>query len=216
MSDERAAEVARLASDRERLLSEVVETEERERARLAESLHDGPVQRFAAMRQDMAEGVGPDQLADHLDAALAETRAMISAFHPVMVRELGFEASLRAAVAPFPAAQIRRADRRHHRRRPVPREHAPAARRPGARRSTRSSTPNPSAIDLSVRAHDGRIVIEVSDDGVGIDTVDAGRAVQAGHLGLAMVRRRVEDAVACSTSRRATDGGTRTRCEPCR
>ena len=44
-SDARAVEVARLASDHERLLAEVLSTEERERARLAESLHDGPMQR---------------------------------------------------------------------------------------------------------------------------------------------------------------------------
>jgi hypothetical protein len=37
VSDERAAEVARLSSDRERLLSEVLDAEQRERARLAES-----------------------------------------------------------------------------------------------------------------------------------------------------------------------------------
>jgi hypothetical protein len=32
-------------------------------------------------------------------------RARLAAFHPATVRELGFEASLRAAVTPFPAAQ---------------------------------------------------------------------------------------------------------------
>lgn len=56
VSDERAAEVARLASDRERLLSEVMGAEARERSRLAESLHDGPMQRFLAIRQDAAGG----------------------------------------------------------------------------------------------------------------------------------------------------------------
>ena len=55
MSDERAAEVARLASDRERLLSEVMDAERRERSRLAESLHDGPMQRFMVIRQDAAD-----------------------------------------------------------------------------------------------------------------------------------------------------------------
>ena len=102
VSDERAAEVERLASDRERLLTEVVDAESRERARLAESLHDGPMQRLMAVRQDAA-----DERRDtsQLDEAIAETRAIISAFHPAAVRELGFEASLRAAVAPFPAAR---------------------------------------------------------------------------------------------------------------
>ena len=55
VSDERAAEVERLASDRERLLTEVVDAESRERARLAESLHDGPMQRLMAVRQDAAD-----------------------------------------------------------------------------------------------------------------------------------------------------------------
>ena len=103
VSDERAAEVARLSSDRERLLSEVLDAEQRERARLAESLHDGPMQRLVALRQDAAER--DDETAHRLDAAIRETRAIISSFHPATVRELGFEASLRAAVAPFPAAQ---------------------------------------------------------------------------------------------------------------
>ena len=105
VSDQRAADVIRLSSDRDRLLSEVLDAEQRERARLAESLHDGPVQRLVVIRQDLAEGADPDQLAGNVDAALAETRAIISAFHPVMVRELGFEASLRASIAPFPAGQ---------------------------------------------------------------------------------------------------------------
>ncbi len=63
VSDQRAAEVIRLSSDRERLLSEVLDAEQRERARLAESLHDGPVQRLVVIRQDLAEGAEPDQLA---------------------------------------------------------------------------------------------------------------------------------------------------------
>jgi signal transduction histidine kinase len=98
-SDERASEVARLSSDRERLFSEMLLAESRERARLAELLHDGPMQRLTAMRQDAAERRA-DTTA--LDATIAETRAIISAFHPSTVRELGFESALRAAIAPFP------------------------------------------------------------------------------------------------------------------
>ena len=105
VSDQRAADVIRLSSDRDRLLLEVLDAEQRERTRLAESLHDGPVQRLVVIRQDLAEGADPDRLAGNVDAALAETRAIISAFHPVMVRELGFEASLRASIEPFPAGQ---------------------------------------------------------------------------------------------------------------
>ncbi len=64
------------------------------------------MQRFIAIRQDAAE---PDattaaELTSRLDKAISETRSLISAFHPATVRELGFEASLHAAIEPFPAA----------------------------------------------------------------------------------------------------------------
>jgi signal transduction histidine kinase len=95
VSDERAAEVARLASDRARLLDEVLHTSDRERERLAESLHDGPLQRLAALRQDLEEEPDPrlDGARAALEAAVAETRAVMAAFHPATSTELGFEAA---------------------------------------------------------------------------------------------------------------------------
>jgi two-component system NarL family sensor kinase len=209
VSDERAAEVARLASDRERLLSEVLDAEERERTRLAESLHDGPMQRLVALKQDAGEA-GAEAMAERLGTAIAETRAIISAFHPATVRELGFEASLRAAISPFPAARsveltIETAldDRRL----------AATLLLPVAQELVVNAVKHasPRTIDMSVRAHDGDVVLEVADDGVGIDTSDAGRKVQAGHLGLAMVRRRVEDAGGRFEIETRADGGTHSR-----
>jgi signal transduction histidine kinase len=208
--DERAAEVARLASDRERLLSEVLAAEERERARLAESLHDGPVQRLAAIRQDAAEGVSSEQLAANVDAALAETRAIMSALHPVTVRELGFEASLRAAIAPFPAARSialivdSTVDDRFL---------ASTLLLPVAQELVVNAVKHasPSAVSLSVHADSERLSLELNDDGVGIDGSDAGRKVQAGHLGLAMVRRRVQDVGGVFDIETRADGGTRSR-----
>ena len=208
--DERAAEVARLASDRDRLLVEVIDAEERERTRLAESLHDGPVQRLAAIRQDAVEGASSEQIAGHIEAALAETRAIISAFHPVAVRELGFEASLRAAVAPFPAAQsveltVDSTVDDHFLAGTIL---LPVAQELAVNAIKHAS---PSAVGVSVRADDGHVVLEVSDDGVGIDASDAGRKVKAGHVGLAMVRRRVEDAGGMVEIETRPDGGTRSR-----
>ena len=208
--DERAAEVARLASDRARLLSEVLDAEERERARLAESLHDGPVQRLVALRQDAAEGATSEEITGSVDAALAETRAIISAFHPVVVRELGFEASLRAAIAPFPTAQSinltvdSAVDDRFL---------ACTVLLPVAQELVVNAVKHagPSAINLVVRACGGDITIEVNDDGVGIDSSDASRAVQAGHVGLATVRRRVEDTGGRFEIETRADGGTRSR-----
>jgi signal transduction histidine kinase len=71
VSDERAAEVEQLASDRDRLLSELLQAEGRERARLAESLHDGPLQRLVALRQDSADSAPfpPDGLTEQIGGA---------------------------------------------------------------------------------------------------------------------------------------------------
>jgi signal transduction histidine kinase len=211
VSDERAAEVERLSSDRDRLLSELLQAEGRERARLAESLHDGPLQRLVALRQDAADSAPfpPDAITDQLDAAIAEARAIISAFHPAAVRELGFEASLRAAIAPFPAA--RKVD---------------LTVRGSADEELLADTPlvavaqelvvnavkhaRPSVIDVDLALSDEGIVLEVSDDGVGIDA-GSSRAVQAGHVGLALVRRRVEDAGGAFEIATRADGGTRSR-----
>jgi signal transduction histidine kinase len=160
VSDRRAAEVERLSSDRERLLSEVVDAEKRERARLAETLHDGPVQRLAAMRQDVAEGARPEHLVGQLDAALTETRAIISAFHPVMAHELGFEATLRAAIAPFPAA---RSVQLTVRSAIDDRALAGTLLLPVAQELLVNAVKHaaPSAIEMSVHAPEGYVVLEV-------------------------------------------------------
>jgi signal transduction histidine kinase len=212
VSDERAAEVERLASDRERLLSEMLKTEERERARLAERLHDGPMQRFIAIRQDAAEA-GPETdpaLTERLDKAIAETRSLISAFHPATVRELGFEASLRAAVEPFPAAQsVRVAVRTEVNDQAL----AESLMLPIAQELVVNALKHagPTTIDVVVHAEGDSLVLEVNDDGIGIDSAQAGRAVRAGHLGLAMVRQRVETAGGQFDLDTRLDGGTRSR-----
>jgi signal transduction histidine kinase len=207
VSDERAAEVSRLSEDRDRLLTEVLQAEQRERGRLAGSLHDGPMQRLTAMRQDAT----PDSAYRRdLDAAIAETRAIISAFHPATVRELGFEASLRAAIAPFPVARsvTLTVDSSGH-----DRELAATLLLPIAQELVVNAVKHadPTAVSVVVTQMHESVVMEVDDDGVGIDVVEAGRAVQAGHVGLAMVRRRVEDAGGRLEIATRPDGGTRSR-----
>ena len=128
------------------------------------------------------------------------------------MRELGFEASLRSAVAPFPAARSiglaihvgpddsALADTLLLR---VAQELVVNAVKHAA----------PSRIDVFVDEEDGRLVLEINDDGIGIDTEQADRAVQAGHVGLAVVRRRVEDAGGEFSIATRPDGGTRSHVE---
>jgi signal transduction histidine kinase len=196
----------RAIDDRDRLLSEVLNAESRERARLAESLHDGPMQRLIALRQDVAEGRAAQQ-AD-LDRAIAETRSIISAYHPAAVRGLGFESALRAAVAPFPAAtsvclsiRCEVDDSRF----------SESVLLPVAQELVINALKHagPSAIDVALTRSNGAVTLQVDDDGVGIDTAVIGRAVHAGHVGLAMVRRRVEDARGQLDIAARPGGGTR-------
>jgi len=212
VSDARAEEVGRLAADRERLLAEVMDAEERERARLAESLHDGPMQRLIALRQDAAEddAAATAAMVAGMDEAISETRAVISSLHPATSREIGFEASLRAAIAPFPAARSVQLT-----------VHSTVDDRTLAvalpLRIAQELTVNavkharPARIDVVVTRAADQIVLEVNDDGVGIDSSDSSRAVQAGHVGLAMVRRRVEDSGGRFEIETRADGGTRSR-----
>ena len=210
VSDERAAQVASLASDRDRLVVEVVHAEERERARLAESLHDGPMQRLVAIRQDVGDGTSRDELAAQLDRTIAETRAIISAFHPASVSELGFEASLRAAVEPFPAAaSVALSIDTAVDDRALAQSLAMSVARELVVNAVKHA--DPTRIDVTVRRDDGRVVLEINDDGVGIDSAQADRAVQAGHVDLAMVRRRVEDAGGQLEIATRPDGGTHSR-----
>ena len=150
-------------------------------------------------------------MARRLDKAIAETRAIISSFHPASVRELGFEASLRAAVAPFPAAESVEPDDRERDRRP--RRWRTRCWFPIAQELVVNAVKHarPTAIRVLVRVKDGQIVLDVDDDGVGIDDAASRRAVQAGHLGLAMVRRRVEDVGGSLEIATRADGGTHSR-----
>ena len=125
-------------------------------------------------------------------------------------RELGFEASLRAAIAPFPSA--RTVDLGVHSNVDDQTLVATLLLRVAQKLVVNAvKHARPRRIGVHVNLDDNRIVLEVNDDGVGIDTADTGRAVQAGHIGLAMVRRRVEDRGGRFEIETRADGGTRSR-----
>jgi two-component system NarL family sensor kinase len=211
VSDQRAAEVARLSTDRERLLSEVLDAEQRERSRLAESLHDGPMQRLVAAPTGRRRGRRRGRaVAEQVQAAITETRAIISSFHPATVRELGFEASLRAAVAPFPAARTVALSIRSG---IEDRVLAGSLLVPIAQELVVNAVKHaaPTAIRVVLDAEGDHVVLEVDDDGVGIDEAANRRAVKAGHVRLAMVRRRVEDLGGTLEIATRPDGGTHSR-----
>jgi signal transduction histidine kinase len=202
VSDQRAAEVERLASDRARLLAEVLEVADHERRRLAETLHDGPLQRLLAVRQDLAERGEP--AAADLDVALHETRAVMAAFHPLTSTELGVEATVRAAAEPFLHGRVALE---------VDVESGQSAD-PLLCSVARELVINavkharPSLVRVVVGEGEEGLSLEVTDNGRGIDSSQAAAAVQAGHVGLAVARRRVEDAGGTLEIATVPTGGT--------
>ena len=210
-SDERAAEVARLASDRARLLDEVLHTSDRERGRLAEALHDGPLQRLVALRQDLDEEPDPrlDAARAALEAAMAETRAVMAAFHPLTSTELGFEATVRAAAAPFLRGRVELevdvVGSEERLRDPL----LCSVARELVTNAVKHA--RPTVVRVTAEAGEGDVLVEVVDDGRGIDSSPARPGVQAGHVGLAVARRRVEDGGGRLDIRTVPTGGTHVR-----
>ena len=150
------------------------------------------------------------RLVEHLEDAIAETRAIISAFHPATVAELGFSAAIAPRSHRSPA---RRSIHLSIETGVDDRALAGSLLLPIAQELTVNAVKHasPTAIDVRVTESNGSVILEINDDGVGIDTAVAGRAVQAGHVGLAMVRRRVEDAGGRLEIATRPDGGTRSR-----
>jgi two-component system NarL family sensor kinase len=193
----RAQRAGELAAARGRLLAEILGAEERERKRLAEALHDDAIQDLLAAGQDLDDAQQGDR--DALRRARAEVRRSvgelrnaISDLHPYLLEQAGLEAALHSLV-----------DRR---------------RRGGTRWSlrvdphaigehdrlvvslARELTANAAAhsgageIRVSLTRVNAHLLLEVADDGRGLDRERVRAAVSRGHVGLASCAERVEAA----------------------
>lgn len=96
----RTERVGELIAARQRLTSEALEAEERERRSLAEGLHNETVQNLLAARHDLQEvsDEAPHPALDRADAALVTTieqvREAIFELHPYVLEEAGLRAAL--------------------------------------------------------------------------------------------------------------------------
>jgi len=168
---ERKRAEADLRASRVRL----VDAQDAERRRLERNLHDGAQQRLVSLalalrlvRDRVREsGDGTVELLDHareeLDLALEDLRELARGIHPAILTERGLQPALEGAVAraPFPVDLTVPADRL-----PAPIEAAAyyvvceaLANVAKYARASRAS--------VSLSRADGRLVIEISDDGIG-------------------------------------------------
>ncbi|MFF0817810.1 sensor histidine kinase [Rhodococcus sp. NPDC003318] len=193
----RSGTVATLVEVRRRLLAESMNAEERERRRLAEYLHDGPLQTVLAARMDLDEALErtPDPSVAAAEAALRETasqlRSTVTTLHPQVLEQLGLTAALRELAE----ASARRAgyaldlDLDEVGRpacqsllyRTARELVANVERHAGAGTVALHLTRNADAIDLVL-----------ADDGTGFDPAVLEDRVGEGHIGLASAALRIE------------------------
>lgn len=196
------ADLRREQRERRSLAAAIVLAQEQERRRIAEELHDGPVQELVgvgllldALAGDLA-GPAPEVAADVARAAGAAResvrglRRAISDLHPLVLEQLGFAAAVRAllerlewtgveVMVEAAAGDRLPPDRRATAFRIVQEATANAARHAGASR-------------IAVRALEqgGRVLVEIADDGRGFDPAAPRAGVAEGHLGLAAMEER--------------------------
>lgn len=197
----RTRRVAELAAQARHLLTDALGAEERERQRLAETLHDSALQNLLAVRHDLQEvaerpGADPEPVR-RAEETVAETvgqlRDVVADLHPLVLEQAGLEAALSAV-----AAQAAR--RGGFRARVVydapPRPAHERLLLAAARELLANAAKHAGAGSVEVRcsARDGRIELTVADDGAGFDAARAAGVLAAGHIGLASQRARIEGA----------------------
>jgi signal transduction histidine kinase len=209
--------------ERERLMQRAIESSDRERRRIAGDLHDGPVQELAGLAMRLSataertdDGEAAESLRGSASAVRGSVRTLRSAIvgvYPPNLQQVGLAASVSDLVARLstqgidatvdidPAAEfgpevdalLYRACQEAVRN---VEEHARAE-----------------AVRVTVRQMGASAVLEVVDDGRGIDADSRERASREGHVGLSILDDLVADAGGRLTVGAAEPGGTVVRVE---
>jgi diguanylate cyclase (GGDEF)-like protein/PAS domain S-box-containing protein len=194
--ERRTRQVRGLGADSAALLSEALDAEERERARIGERLHDETLQSMLAAQQDVREArAGYLQSLEYADEALTDAvgalRETVLGLHPTSLADRGLGVALQV--------ELDRAARRT--RLDVELHVAPEALGAydallyaAARELITNAVKHAGAARLEVRLERAAdaLVLTVADDGRGMSAERADEALAAGHVGLASTRHRVQ------------------------
>jgi two-component system NarL family sensor kinase len=210
----RADRIAQLARDRRRLVAQALETEDRERRRLAEALHDHAIQNLLVARQELQNGsldtTGLARAREGVARTIRQLREAAFDLHPYALEQAGLAAALQGVAE----AEARRGGYQSH-----------VAVSPGAtgvhdqlmfsvaRELLLNAGKHAQAsfVSLVLEREGDAIVLEVADDGRGIDSVRQEAAVREGHIGLASITERVEAIGGTIMISTPADGGTTVR-----
>jgi two-component system NarL family sensor kinase len=192
---ERAVEI--LLATRQRLVVEALAAEDRERKRLSEDLHDGPLQTLLAARHDLEDVVAPDEggaggrALEAISSTITTLRQQVSALHPHLIDQVGLEPALRQAGE--------RAARRGGFEFDLLVERDGASPNDGvlfrcasellANAATHAVAKH---VTLRLGLEGGDDVLEVIDDGIGFDPARLDERLREGHIGVLSLRERAE------------------------
>lgn len=207
-------------AQRRSLAASIVLAQESERRRVAEDLHDGPVQELVGVGLLLdalsagLEGGSPEIVADVNRAAAAAREAVralrraISDLHPMALDELGFAAAVRSLVERIEWRGARvEVDLSEA-------EGLSETHRTLAFRIVQEAVANivrhaePQLVTITAAAEGDLVHIEVRDDGQGFDPDDERPGVADGHLGLAAAEERASLAGGRLTVTSSRGGGT--------
>jgi two-component system NarL family sensor kinase len=189
--------VEALLVTRQRLVVEALAAEDRERKRLSEDLHDGPLQTLLAARHDLEDVVVPDQpgpgarALEAITSTITRLRQQVSELHPHLIDQVGLEPALRHAGE--------RAARRGGFELDLGLDRDGASPNDGvlfrcaaellANAATHSAAQH---VTLRLASEDDEDVLVVVDDGVGFDPERLDERLREGHIGVLSLRERAE------------------------
>jgi two-component system, NarL family, sensor kinase len=193
-----AAEVRRLRSQLHacrQLLGQVMEAGDRDRREIAQQLHDQSLQSLLAAHQDLLEAApgraGVTRAHEIVAGAIDRLREAVVALHPVTLERRGLGQAL--------SAVVREAERRGGFRSELEIDEAAAGGNAAlllscARELLANAARHADAelVRVMLRRDGADAVLEVVDDGRGIEPGRAERALDEGHIGLASVAQRLE------------------------
>jgi signal transduction histidine kinase len=203
--------------EREALLARLVESSDRERRRLAQALHEGPIQALAGLAWHLSavgRRAGPPLAAELQDSAAAarqaqrDLRALLVRLHPPNLGRVGLHDALADVAAPLRDAGVRvqldvAVD-------PELTAETEALVYRVAEESLRNAQQHAQAgeVEVCLRRQDGHARLRIRDDGRGFTPEELTARHADGHRGLALLHDLAADAGGRLNVRSAPGQGT--------
>jgi PAS domain S-box-containing protein len=190
-------EVRRLAIQRRRLIREALEAVAREQRRTGDLLHDEVLQHLLFARQELASpsasaGPEPGRVQASIGEAIGHLRTLIEDLHPVVLSKRGLSATIDSLVS----SEAERGGLAVTSSVPADVSSRHDALVVTAVRELLTNVvkhAHATAVGVTIR-NNGGLLLEVADDGTGLDPGAILEAVAGGHIGLASLMERVDGA----------------------